>query len=157
MAQIIWARGLIMGAALTDQQFDAMGLNVAWLANVSNARYVVSLPATPLANLKLGDWAVFNNAAKCPDAMWQAENVIVVGTNAYFGWDKGIQTYYWWRTELMNKFNASCTPLPGLAYGLTPFQYVWGLWQIPGYQHEVFWLNIPALGQMIFNAKTALP
>ena len=39
----------------------------------------------------------FENVGGCLDTYWQSENVIVTGTNKYFGWPYGVKSHLWWK------------------------------------------------------------
>jgi hypothetical protein len=156
MAEVIYARGLLKGAGLSDAAFDSLNINVGAISGT----YTSPKLGVALNNLKDGDWADFVNAnvstGICPTSWYQNENVIQVGPDSYAGWPGGVKSYQDWKVELMNQYNAACTPVYvwGMRWEYQPAKLV-SVTQVPGYEpsHTKF-LNIPKLGQMIFNVRT---
>jgi hypothetical protein len=147
MAEIIFVRGLIQGASLTDAEFDELKINVADIqSSYCVERSIANNNSVPLQSLQPGYWALFMNAPNCPVQIWQAENVIVTGADTYFGWPYGQQSYAWWQAELKRQFNKG-VPLALFEQGLWTTRNI-------GYKGTSWFLNIPKLGQMIFNMRT---
>jgi hypothetical protein len=150
---VAYARGLLRGAGLSNAEWDNLNLNVHTDLGWLQAPYITSKTDTPLGQLKAGDWAGFDNVPGMmgPDAIWSFENVIKTGPDTYAGWGRpGVHPYVWWKTELKTIYNAGS-------------QIVWGFFMtrpyvdlkdIPGYQGEAAFLNVPKLGQKIFEMKT---
>jgi hypothetical protein len=152
MIEVIYARGLMLGAGLSAGQFDRLNVNVALIQNV----YCKERTGIPETQLKPGDWANLMNAPGCWNGMWKNENVIVIdpgnvgwglqADSTYFGWPIGTQSYSHWLETLAEEYDK---PIPW-----------WDLWstvnsdEVPGYVGQSWWLNIPMLGQKIFNMRT---
>jgi hypothetical protein len=152
MNDVIYAFGLMEGAGLSAAQFDKLGINVLQIQHV----YCTKRTSIPLEGLQPGDWAQFMNAPDCQNAMWENENVIVVqpaysnwfssSNGTYFGWRIGTQIYLDWADTLCDAYNRPISRW-----------YFWeqaSPWQIPLYQGQSWWLNMPMLSQMIFNVRT---
>jgi hypothetical protein len=68
MVEVIYAFGLMEGAALSAAQFDKLGINVSQIQNV----YCTKRTGIPLEGLQPGDWADFMNAPGC----WNPNSVV---------------------------------------------------------------------------------
>jgi hypothetical protein len=77
--------------------------------------------------------------------------VIKTGPDSYFGWDDGIKSHQKWRERLRDIYNAHIATAWG---GLISAQPRVSLKDVPGYKGQSWSLNIPKIGQKIFNAKT---
>ena len=69
----------------------------------------------------------------------------MTGTDKYFGWPCGQNSYSWWKQKLADMYNAADADTG-------PF----GIWvgSVPGYERKSWFLNIPLLAQMIFDMRT---
>jgi hypothetical protein len=146
MCDLMYARALIWGGNLTDAQYDALNIVVSSI----QTKYCTPLTGSPLASLVPGDWVRFWNSTACEKPQWGAENLILTsqqgggktGDNVYFGWPLGFGSGDWWMDEL-----ASMCPMFSLRTN-----------PVRGYEQNspnAWFLNIPMLGQMIFNVRAA--
>jgi hypothetical protein len=155
MGAIDLARGLIVGAALDNGEFDALNLHPSDFAEGGGGQYLVFWPkALPLASVPNGYLVCFdNNIGYSQHGAWANEWAIKTGPDAFIGW--GIRRGNNWsvvlsdaqmKQELCDQFNK----------GLWWWQTI-GVQDVPGYAGltgVAEFLNIPLLAQRIFNVRT---
>jgi hypothetical protein len=158
MAKIVLVRGLIL--TLDDNQagpnqtadvdeYDELGYTTA---PITTQR---CLPA--LSRLEEGDWAYFVNDPRYmswPSPIqkrpYQGENVIALGTDSFYGYPLGPQSYAGWIKTLSDKAAALGIPNPlPLGYVTTPNAYV-------NTPYPVHFLNVSAIAMKVFDLRMKL-
>jgi hypothetical protein len=173
MALIELAYGVIQ--VLQPGEFDKLGLTPACFANDSSSwrldpvpvakRLFVDYNTPSAAQLEGGDAVRFANFpgyllshggySRNPGS-WNSEYTIKStdpsdGSQLYYGWNiPGPQTESQWKEELLHMYNNDP------AFPLLDQQKI-GLQDVPGYQGDAWFIDVPRLAEMIFGMRTSQP
>ena len=141
MVKIVTARGLI--STLKAGEFDQIVTNVGDMWD----HYMKSRSCS-LTAMQKADYGYFENNVNYldpwhPGGAYSGENVIMVGTDSYWGFPSGTNSDLGWRTILLNAYNTE---------GVPPIS----MNQIPGFTGTALFLNVPKIAMKIFDLRTEI-
>ena len=163
MRQAIEARALILtldnntGIDGTKKyfadEFDKMDLTLGRVSRLDSTGllWVDNRYTLPLDKIQPGDSTGFANAndylaTHVDGAPWQAENVIMVGKDSFYGWNlPKPMSYAQWQDLFVTKYNTA-NRKPGVTKTIAKTD-------LPAFNQEVGFFNVPKLAKMIFKFR----